>query len=207
MTDAKLSRRDFLRDGTLYGAGLWIALELPRPHAARAAAASSAPAALTPEEWATVEAITARILPTDADPGAREANCVNFIDKALAHEDAQARPLYALGVAGTQAASRKRFGRAFAGLAPAEQDELLILIEENRAEGWPEGPVSSAAFFATVRAHTLIGFLADPKYGGNRDFAGWKLVGYPGPRHHAGGYTPEQMLGRAKLKTVWGGEL
>ena len=207
MTDAKLNRRDFLRDATLYGTGLWIALDLPRPQAARAAAESSRPAALTSEEWTTIEAIAARILPSDGDPGAREANCVNFIDKALAHEDAQARPLYALGVVGAQAASRERFGRPFAQLAAAEQDELLVLIEEDRAPGWPAGPVSSAVFFATVRAHTLIGFLADPKYGGNRDFAGWKLVGYPGPRHHAGGYTPEQMLGRAKLRTVWGGEL
>ena len=24
------------------------------------------------------------------------------------------------------------------------------------------------------------GMFADPIYGGNRDFAGWKLIGYPG---------------------------
>jgi gluconate 2-dehydrogenase gamma chain len=28
------------------------------------------------------------------------------------------------------------------------------------------------------------GFFADPMYGGNRDFAGWKLVGFPGPRYN-----------------------
>ena len=207
MTNSKLTRRDFLRDTTLYGGGLWISLQLPRPNAARAAAESGEPAVLTPAEWQTVEAITGRIIPTDAEPGAIEARCVNFIDKALANEDAQARPLYALGVAGTHAAAQQRFGRPFVKLTPAEQDELLILLEEGRAAGWPEGPVSSAAFFATVRAHTIIGFLADPKYGGNHDFAGWKVVGYPGPRHHVGGYTPDQMLGRAKIKTVWGEEL
>jgi len=207
MTSSKRTRRDFLRDTTLYGGGLWISLQLPRPNAARAAAESGEPAVLTPTEWATIEAITGRIIPTDAEPGAIEARCVNFIDKALANEDAQARPLYALGVAGTQAAARARFGRPFVKLAPAEQDELLALLEADRAPGWPDGPVASAAFFATVRAHTIIGFLADPKYGGNHDFVGWKVVGYPGPRHHVGGYTPDQMLGRAKIKTVWGEEL
>ena len=53
MTNSKLTRRDFLRDTTLYGGGVWIALQLPRPNAARAAAESSQPAVLTPTEWAT----------------------------------------------------------------------------------------------------------------------------------------------------------
>jgi gluconate 2-dehydrogenase gamma chain len=32
--------------------------------------------------------------------------------------------------------------------------------------------------------NTVEGFLADPLYGGNRDFIGWKLVGFPGPRYN-----------------------
>jgi gluconate 2-dehydrogenase gamma chain len=207
VTDPKLTRRGFLRDTTIYGGGLWIALSLPRPQAARAAAGSSQRAVLTEAEWVTVEAITGRIIPADHEPGAIEAGCVNFIDKALAHEDAQARPLYALGIAGTEQVARRRFGRPFAKLAPSEQDEVLAALEQGGAPGWPEGPVSSVVFFATVRAHTILGFLADPKYGGNRDFAGWKVARYPGPRHHLGGYTEGQMLGRAKIKTVWGEEL
>ena len=138
----------------MYGGGLWIALQIPRPNAARAAAESEQPAVLTPAEWATIEAITGRIIPTDAEPGAIEARCVNFIDKALANEDAQARPLYALGVVGADAAAQRRFGRPFVKLAPAEQDELLVLLEEGRAPGWPDGPVASPAFFATrARPH------------------------------------------------------
>jgi len=206
VTDPTLTRRDFLRDTTIYGGGLWIALSLPRPNAARAAAESSQRAVLSQAEWATLEAITGRIIPSDHEPGAIEAGCVNFIDKALAHEDAQARPLYAVGIAGTDQVAQRRYARSFAKLAPAEQDEVLAALEQGGAPGWPEGPVSSAVFFATVRAHTIIGFLADPKYGGNRDFAGWKVVGYPGPRHHLGGYTPDQILGRAKIRTVWGEE-
>ena len=203
---SELSRREFFLHSGLYGGSVWLLLSA-RPRAIQAAQESTRREVLTPAQWKTVEAVGGRIIPTDHDPGAIEAHCVNFIDKALANEDVQARPLYALGVAGTHAAAQHRFGRPFVKLTPAEQDELLILLEEGRAAGWPEGPVSSAAFFATVRAHTIIGFLADPKYGGNHDFAGWKVVGYPGPRHHVGGYTPDQMLGRAKIKTVWGEEL
>jgi gluconate 2-dehydrogenase gamma chain len=58
-----------------------------------------------------------------------------------------------------------------------------------------------------VRAHTIMGFLADPKYGGNRDYAGWKIAGYPGGGHHLGGYSPEQLMGRAKIKAAWGEEV
>src|SRR5947207_2846388 len=36
------------------------------------------------------------------------------------------------------------------------------------------------AFFNTVRTHTMEGMFADPIYGGNKDFAGWRLVGFPG---------------------------
>jgi hypothetical protein len=197
VTDPKLTRRDFLRDTTIYGGGLWISLSLPRPSTARAAAESSQRAVLTETEWATVEAITGRIIHTDHEPGAIEAGCVNFIDKALANEDSQARPLYAIGIAGTEQVAQRRFGRAFPKLAPAEKDLVLVALEQGEALGWPEGPVSSGAFFATVRAHHP-GLLADPKYGGNRDSPA--EVGYP-VRATPHGYTPTR-LGRAKIKTV-----
>lgn len=199
-----LSRRDFLLRGSLYGGGLWIAANLPRPRALRAAQASREPAVLSPHEWRTVDAMAARIIPSDHEPGAREADCVNFIDKALANEDAQALPLYRLGVQGADAVARERFGAVFAELEVARQDELLAALEAGDAPGWPAGPVPAPVFFETLRAHTIIGFLADPKYGGNRDFAGWRVAGYPGPRHRLGGYSPEQMLGEAPITPVWG---
>ena len=64
-----------------------------------------------------------------------------------------------------------------------------------------------AEFFGVVRMHTIVGFLADPKHGGNRGYAGWKVAGYPGGGHHLGGYSPAQMMGEAKVKTVWGDEV
>ncbi len=49
---------------------------------------------------------------------------------------------------------------------------------------------SAQDFFATLRTHTVQGMFSDPIYGGNRDFIGWKLVGFPGAQRV---YTPRQM--------------
>ena len=201
MTDRPtlLSRRDLLTRGALFGGSLVAALHLPRPRALAAAAASQAPEVLSPQEWKTVEAIAARLIPTDHEPGAREAGCVNFIDKALAHEDAAQRPTYVAGLRGIDAVARRVGSAPFAALVPAQQDRVLASLEDGDAPGWPAGEVGAQEFFAAIWLHTLWGFLADPKYGGNRDFAGWKVIGYPGPRHARGGYTPEQMAGRAAI--------
>lgn len=199
----RLTRREILVQGALYGGTLLLS-NVSRPLAARAASDSTSPAVLSTTEWKTVEAITARIIPTDHEPGAIEANCVNFIDKALLHEDAELRPTYQVGLRGIDAVSTGRFGKVFVELSADEQDTVLAIIEEStRPEGWPEGEITHQDFFETVREHTIIGFLADPKYGGNRDYVGWKIVGYPGPRHPRGGYTPAQMIGKACITAVW----
>ncbi len=201
-----LSRRDVLVQGTVYGGSLWVLLNTPHPLTARAAQASSKPEVLSAAQWKTIEAITGRVIPTDHEPGALEANCVNFIDKALANEDAAAKPLYDAGVIGIDAVAKARFEKAFVALDAKQQDEVLTALESGEAEGWPHAEVPSQLFFETARAHTIMGFLADPKYGGNRDYAGWKVTGYPGGGHHLGGYSPDQMMAKDKIKTAWGEE-
>ena len=202
-----LSRREFFLQSGLYGGSLLLLLNAPRPRALEAAQESSRREVLGETQWKTVEAITGRIIPTDHEPGAIEANCVNFIDKALAHEDAKMKPIYEKGLAGLDLVSKHRFTKPFVDLAPEQQDDILAALEAGKAEGWPSGGVTAAAFFATVRMHTIVGFLADPKYGGNRGYAGWKVLGYPGGGHHLGGYSPAQMMGEAKIRTVWGEEV
>jgi len=201
-----VTRRDFLVQSALYGGALWAALNVPRPRALAAAAVSTDPVVLTAAEWRTVEAIAARIIPTDEAPGATEANVVNFIDKALANEDAALKPAYQAGLKAIDAVSVKRFRKAFAELAPAEQDEVLTAVEGGKADGWPKGGVTAADFFAAIRAHTVFGFLCDPSYGGNRDYVGWRVAGYPGRQHDRGGYTKEQMIGQAPIVPVWAKE-
>jgi gluconate 2-dehydrogenase gamma chain len=202
-----LSRREFVLQSGLYGGSLWLLLNAPRPRALQAAHTSTHREVLSEAQWETVEAITGRIIPTDDQPGAIEANCVNFIDKALAHEDHALKPVYERGLAGLDRVATRRFGKPFVGRAPDAQADILAALESGKADGWPERGVGAADFFATVRMHTIVGFLADPKYGGNRDYTGWKVLGYPGGGHHLGGYSPAQMLGEQKIKTVWGDEV
>lgn len=178
-------------------------LNLPRPNAFAAAHASSEPVSFSTSQWRTVESITGRIVPTDHEPGAIEANCVNFIDKVLANEDQGQKPIYQNGLPGLDAVSQERFDAVFVDLNEEQQDEVLASLESGSPPGWSGAAGSSTEFFNTVRAHTLIGFLSDPKYGGNKDHVGWKVMGYPGPRHHAGGFTPAQMQGKAPIKAVW----
>ncbi|MBI3769021.1 MAG: gluconate 2-dehydrogenase subunit 3 family protein [Deltaproteobacteria bacterium] len=202
-----MTRREFMLRSAVYGSSLWMLLNTPRPRALRAAQETARREVLSEAEWKTVEAITGRIIPTDHEPGAIEANCVNFIDKALAHEDAKMKPLYKKGLAGLDAVSKRRFAKPFVDLSSAQQDEILAALESGKAAGWPRGDATAGEFFTTVREHTLIGFLADPKYGGNRDYVGWKVVGYPGGGHHLGGYSPAQLIGKEKIKTAWGEEV
>ena len=52
-------------------------------------------------------------------------------------------------------------------------------MEEGVATGFEP---SSRSFFNLVRTHTIQGTFCDPHYGGNADFVGWALIGYPGLR-------------------------
>jgi hypothetical protein len=70
---------------------------------------------------------------------------------------------------------------------------VLIDVETGSATGFPG---SSAQFFNMVRTHTLQGTFGDPYYGGNANFVGWDLLGYPGIRLNVS--VDDQHLG-AKL--------
>ena len=202
----ELSRREFLRQSAL-GAGtlsLWLSLA---PRALRAAQASREPAFLEATEWAALDAIAQRLIPSDDTPGAREADCVNFIDKLLAEQDSRERLVVRSGLLALGAVCARRHDKAFAELEPGEQDTLLRALEAGSLGDWPISSVAPQELFETVRLQTLLGFLSDPRYGGNNDYVGWKLMGYPGPRHLRGGYSPEQMLGKKKIRSVWGEDL
>ena len=202
-----MDRREFVGKSALFGTTFWLLWNVPRPKTLRAAAQSTEAVVLSDDEWRTVEAITSRIIPTDHEPGAIEANCVNFIDKALANEDVELLPKYREGLSAVDRVATRRFGAGLAELGPERQDEVLVALESGDISRWDAASVTSEEFFETIRSHTIIGFLADPKYGGNRDYAGWRVAGYPGPRHDVGGYTPAQMIGDEPIRTIWGEEM
>lgn len=60
---------------------------------------------------------------------------------------------------------------------------------------------SAYGFFSTLQDDANEGFLADPIYGGNRDFVGWKLVGYPGAQR---AYTPHELTHGPQKRTIQG---
>jgi len=162
---------------------------------------------LMPAEIAFVQAAVERLIPADdLGPGAQEAGVAYFIDQQLAGDfgrgetwymqgpwkDGTAEQgyqlkltpaeLYRVGIQATDDYCQRTFtGKKFAELAPAEQDKVLHGLETGDITlvGAP-----AKEFFSMLWQNTGEGFFADPMYGGNRDFAGWKLVGFPGPRYN-----------------------
>ena len=131
------------------------------------------------EDAATLTAFTERLMPGAAGkPGARDAGVLNYIDLAMSGAYADQQDFYRRGLAALDGYCRAVHKTPFAKLDAGKQDEVIAALEQGKASGftWP----SQQAFFNTVRTHTMEGMFADPIYGGNKDFAGWRLVGFPG---------------------------
>jgi gluconate 2-dehydrogenase gamma chain len=167
---SSVSRRDLLK-----GAGVVAAAS-----GAGAAQAQPASAPVRREALETLsaagadvlEAFCARLIPSDeTGPGAREGRAAHYIDRSLAGALSASREAYRAGLTTLDARARSLKGQAFARLPEADQDALLIALQE-------EEP----GFFNMVRGHTLQGMFGDPYYGGNAGFVGWDLIGYPGIR-------------------------
>ena len=135
---------------------------------------------LTAQEAELMDAIVARLIPTDeTGPGAAEARAVHYIDRALGGALAASRQTYTAGLAALDRYAQSSRGAPFTRLSATDQDSVLIDVETGAATGFTGG---SAAFFAMVLNHTHQGTFGDPYYGGNANFVGWDLLGYPGVR-------------------------
>jgi gluconate 2-dehydrogenase gamma chain len=157
---------------------------------------------LTEAEAAFLEAAADTIIPADAlSPSASQCGVIDFIDCELAGPYGEGARLYrdgpirrgkpeqgyqmglspreffAQGIAAADAWSEARFGRSFAALGEAERGEALAAMESGTAEF---AGFDAKEFFEALLAIVMEGFFADPYYGGNRDLAGWKMLGYPG---------------------------
>lgn len=175
---ASRSRRVFIGQSALGLASGWLASNWGVILEAQASAARAA--AGQPSEWvflsagqaADLDAMSSQIIPTDDTPGAHEAHCVDFIDRALTGVFRDSQALYREGLAQLQADAQAQFGeaRGFAALSAPQQLQLLRQIEHG-------------AFFAAVRMHTIIAMLASPVHGGNAEQCGWKLIGFDDALH------------------------
>jgi gluconate 2-dehydrogenase gamma chain len=167
------SRRAFLQSSGLGLSGAWIASQWPAiaaaAHHAERMPADISPAhfeLLTAVDASDVEAICAQIVPSGATPGAREAHAVYFIDKSLSSYFASMAPDYRLGLAEFQTRFRAVEGpKTFAATDASTQEAFLKTVD-----GTP--------FFETTRFLTVLGMFSSPKYGGNYQGSGWKLMGF-----------------------------
>jgi Gluconate 2-dehydrogenase subunit 3 len=183
-----LSRRDFLSRGGAAVSAVWLSAHWPAivaasEHAHQAATSSSPPKFqfFTPEEAAEIDAISARIIPSDETPGAREAGVVYFIDRALATFAVDDQKTYREGLPGLQLRVRELFPalEKFSAATLEQQDQILHSLDEqtDSARRHSRSSGASSSFFQAVRVHTIVGFLVDPDSGGNRDGVGWKVIG------------------------------
>lgn len=184
-----LSRRHFLSRGVSGLSAAWASAHWPALLAAAAhahqAAKAVAPAKFeffTVDVAKEIDAITSRIIPTDDTPGAHEAGVVYFIDRGLTTFSVDDQKTYREGLPALQSRVAEMFqGKSkFSELTPEQQDEVLRSFDERNAQGRQRRLRTSAGaqnFFEILRQHTIAGFLIDPDYGGNRDAAGWKVIG------------------------------
>src|SRR5712671_7690576 len=209
MSKEEESRRAFLK-GAAAGAGI-VATAGLAPDALAQSRKADAPAMahmetggaghgafFNSEESATIAGFAERLMPgAPGKPGATDAGVLNYIDLALAGAYADLQDFYRRGLAQLDAYCRTQQGKPFARLTGAQQDEVIAALEQGKAGGfsWP----SPQAFFNTLRTHTMEGMFADPVYGGNKDFAGWRLVGFPGAQPV---FTKADMESRAAFSRV-----
>lgn len=160
---------------------------------------------LTPLEAATMGAIADRLIPADElSIGGKEAGCVTFIDRQLdgtfGHgvSDYRLGPFYQgtpeqgpqhkrtpaqryrAGLAALHTLTQRQYGKDFADLDGATQDSILAAMEANTL---PLADIEAKPLFELFLQNVREGFLADPVYGGNKDMASWKMLGFPGARY------------------------
>jgi gluconate 2-dehydrogenase gamma chain len=160
----------------------------PQAAPAPATAAALAPA-LSPAERRILDAFIDRLIPADANgPGAVQCGAGDYIDRCLADYLAAEKASIMNGLAALNTYARSSQGGAFADLSAEKRDAVLSAIDNNQAP-------NLRAFFDRAQRLTLEGMFSDPYWGGNKNFAGWDLIRYPGARLAVG---PEDQ----KMKTA-----
>lgn len=134
---------------------------------------------LAPGLAAILTAIAGQLIPADEHgPGSEEAGAAAYAVRAFCSRAAEA----SVGVDWLAAVDRcavERYGDHLFALDAERQDALLAELERGEAG---TGRADEAAGFALVRELVLEGMFGDPAWGGNRDRAGWALLGYGGPQ-------------------------
>lgn len=160
------TRRDWL--STYIAMAAWPEVLAAQQHAeTRARLPATSFETLDADTAREIEALAAQIIPSTRGPGAREAGVIYFIDRALVTFASDDREAYRTGMAELQQRRRELFPQSSSiALLSSEQQMSLIKITEK------------SSFFDLLRTHTVLGFLGNPSYGGNRGKAGWRQIGF-----------------------------
>jgi len=168
------SRRSFLQSSGGILTSSWIASQWPaiaaaHDHAEHAASIPT-PAGfefLSATDALEVEAISEHIVPGGDTPGAREAHTVYFIDKALATFFSGMAADFRHGLVDFQTAFRTAHPdvASYAAASIEQQHQFLLTVDRS-------------PFFESMRTLTLVGMFSNPKYAGNYQMTGWKMIGF-----------------------------
>ncbi|MFT3690360.1 gluconate 2-dehydrogenase subunit 3 family protein [Paenirhodobacter sp.] len=199
------SRRSFLKATAAGAAILGVTAQAQAETPAQPVPLSDyKPEYFTADEWAFVMAATARLIPSEGNgPGALETRVPVFIDRQLASDYGRADDWYMTGphdptvgadrgwqtplnpaqlyrqaIPAFNAWCEAQYGKAFAVLDSAQQDEALTALQKGDAKIGDELKI----FFTTLLANTKEGYFADPMYGGNHGMQAWVYIGFPGAR-------------------------
>lgn len=148
------TRRDWICGSV--GSAVFAAIAAAQEHA-REAVKRETPVVFeffTAPQAADIAAMAAQILPSEDGPGAAEAGVIYFIERALTTFDTDKQDLYRKGLGEIQ------------GMAARSSEEQLQVIRS----------IENSEFFEAVRTHTVLGFLGNPAYGGNRGQVGWNYI-------------------------------
>jgi gluconate 2-dehydrogenase gamma chain len=162
------------------------------------------PRYFTPAEWRLLVALVDRLIPADSEgPGAIEAGVPEFIDRqmntpygygglwymhgpfmpgpaTLGYQlEFSPRAMYRIALRGLDEQIRQRFSRPFDELDSNVRDSVIGELEQGKLD---IGTVPATEFFAQLLQNTREGYFCDPKHGGNRDMAAWKMINFPGAR-------------------------
>ena len=210
MENERIDRRAFLKGAVAGGAAAaTVALPPSAQAQAQASGATTAAPAtagyafLNADESAFIEALVDHMVPADAlTPKGTDIGLNIFIDRALAGAWGkgdrlymqgpwkQGTPsqgyqlpltpseLYRAGIAAANAHCVKTYQKSFDRLAENQREEFLLALQGGKVT-FDNGP-PARVFFTTVYQSVMEGMFSDPIYGGNRNKAGWKLIGFPG---------------------------
>jgi gluconate 2-dehydrogenase gamma chain len=205
MKNDTFDRRAFLKSA-MAGSATAVTVALPLPAQAQQGAPARTHAGyayLNSDEAAFVEALVDHMVPADEfTPKGTDLGVNIYIDRALAggwgkgerlymqgpwKQGAPSQgyqlpltpaDLYRAGIAAANTFCVSTYGKPFDKIAASQRQEFLLGLQAGKV-AFENGP-PARVFFTTLYQNVMEGMFADPIYGGNRNKAGWKLIGFPG---------------------------